>query len=152
MDTTHVSQQSDLSEAVPLVQLQTSDLNENDVLCGRGAEIINNPGNRRFRALTRHFRSMYTKSATRDYKTGISRAIVDAVRKASPPGRFLKKHATQDIWYEIGDGKAWEKTSQTIRDIYDKAKQKELKIKSAQRSSHTEQWHEEKEQRSHMNQ
>uniref|UniRef100_A0A7S4SH98 DUF6824 domain-containing protein n=1 Tax=Ditylum brightwellii TaxID=49249 RepID=A0A7S4SH98_9STRA len=134
MDTANKSQQQhERTEQVPLVNLQTSDINENDVLCGRAAEVINNSGNRRFRALTRYFRSIYANSSKGDDKNKISCAIVDAVRTANPPGRFLKKHATKDIWYDIGDRKAREKTSQTIRDIYDKDKQKKQKIIHAQR-------------------
>jgi len=136
MDTANESQQQHKrTEQVPLVNLQTSDINENDVLCGRAAEVINNSGNRRFRALTRHFRSIYANSSKGDDKNKISCAIVDAVRTANPPGRFLKKHATKDIWYDIGDRKAREKTSQTIRDIYDKDKQKKQKIIHAQRTA-----------------
>mmetsp|Transcript_3424 Transcript_3424/g.5045 ORF Transcript_3424/g.5045 Transcript_3424/m.5045 type:complete len:564 (+) Transcript_3424:316-2007(+) len=136
MDTANESQQQHKrTEQVPLVNLQTSDINENDVLCGRAAEVINNSGNRRFRALTRYFRSIYATSSKPHDKNKISCAIVDAVRTANPPGRFLKKHATKDIWYDIGDRKAREKTSQTIRDIYDKDKQKKQKITHAQRTA-----------------
>uniref|UniRef100_A0A7S4RYW7 DUF6824 domain-containing protein n=1 Tax=Ditylum brightwellii TaxID=49249 RepID=A0A7S4RYW7_9STRA len=119
------SHQCDAQETFHLKEFPPSDLNENDVLCGRGAATNNRTGNRRFRTLIEHFRYVYMSAIRKEDKTEISRAIVDAVRNASPPGRFLKKHATKDVWCEIGDRKAWEKTSQTLRDLHDKATQKE---------------------------
>ena len=46
----------------------------------------------------------------------ISRSIVEAVRARSPPGRFLEKDVDTGLWYDIGDKKAIEKTSQALRD------------------------------------
>jgi hypothetical protein len=46
----------------------------------------------------------------------ISRSIVEAVRSMSPPGRFLEKNLVTNMWSDIGDRKAIEKTSQALRD------------------------------------
>jgi hypothetical protein len=46
----------------------------------------------------------------------ISRSIVEAVRARKPPGRFLEKDVDNGLWYDIGDKKAIEKTSQALRD------------------------------------
>jgi hypothetical protein len=46
----------------------------------------------------------------------ISRSVVDAVRCMNPPGRFLEKDPASGKWFDIGDRKAIEKTSQALRD------------------------------------
>jgi hypothetical protein len=46
----------------------------------------------------------------------ISRSVVDAVRSLNPPGRFLEKDPASGKWFDIGDRKAIEKTSQALRD------------------------------------
>ena len=46
----------------------------------------------------------------------LSRSIVNAVRSQNPPGRFLQKEAKSDLWYDVGDQRAQEKTSQALRE------------------------------------
>ena len=46
----------------------------------------------------------------------ISRSVVVAVRSLDPPGRFLEKDPSSGKWFDIGDKKAVEKTSQALRD------------------------------------
>ena len=46
----------------------------------------------------------------------LSRSIVHAVRSQNPPGRFLQKDSKTDRWYDVGDQKAQEKTSQALRE------------------------------------
>ena len=55
-------------------------------------------------------------TSTKKQKMKISRSIVEAVRSLQPPGRFLEKHPSNGTWYDIGDKKAVEKTSQALRD------------------------------------
>jgi len=88
----------------------------NDVLCGRGGLTNHHPGNVFFRKMVRHRQEAYLRASKRD-KASVARHIVDTIRKLSPPGRFLKKgpHKT-DMWTEIGDRKAREKTSQALRE------------------------------------
>uniref|UniRef100_A0A6V2A9W0 DUF6824 domain-containing protein n=1 Tax=Ditylum brightwellii TaxID=49249 RepID=A0A6V2A9W0_9STRA len=100
--------------------IRDDEINQNDVCFGCGDGANNRAGNRLFLALITHFRPIYVNPTDKEKKsTGIPRAIVEAVRNANPPGRFLKKHPTRDVWHEIGDRKAWEKTSQTLRDFCD---------------------------------
>lgn len=58
---------------------------------------------------------LYVSSNKRD-KMAISRSIVEAVRARKPPGRFLEKDPHRNLWFDIGDKKAIEKTSQALRD------------------------------------
>ena len=50
-------------------------------------------------------------------KLKISRSIVAAIREKK--GRFLEKDAATGTWYDIGDKKAVEKTSQALREGLD---------------------------------
>jgi predicted esterase YcpF (UPF0227 family) len=84
----------------------------NDVLCGRGGGTNVHPGNRRFRDLVNANRRAYLK-AKKNVKPTISRSIVRAIRQMN--GRFLKKDEKKDLWFEIGDDCAREKTSQALR-------------------------------------
>lgn len=89
-----------------------STYNENDVLCGRGGGTNMHPGNRYFRELVDEHRRTYLKSRKND-KPSISQAIVEAVRLKG--GKFLKKCDETDLWFEIGNESAHEKTSQALR-------------------------------------
>jgi len=84
----------------------------NDVLCGRGGGTNVHPGNRRFRDLINVSRRAYLKARKND-KPAISRSIVHTIREMN--GRFLKKVNKRDVWVEIGDDSAREKTSQALR-------------------------------------
>ncbi len=53
----------------------------------------------------------------------MARVIVRAIRNGDPPGRFLKKDATTGKWFDIGDKKAAEKTSQALREKSDEEKE-----------------------------
>jgi hypothetical protein len=55
-------------------------------------------------------------TSSKNEKMGISRSIVHAVRSLHPPGRFLERDLRNNLWYEIGDRKAFEKASQALRD------------------------------------
>lgn len=90
----------------------TSYFEDNDVLSGRGGGTNVHPGNRNFRDLINLHRRAYLKARKND-KPAISRAIVRAIRESG--GRFLKKHNKSNLWFEIGDDAAREKTSQALR-------------------------------------
>ena len=87
------------------------DINDKDVLSGRGGGTNNHPGNKEFRSLVDQYRSEYVLSK-KWAKREIARNIVDSIR--SDGGRFLKKEGS--MWYDIGDQKAREKTSQALRE------------------------------------
>jgi hypothetical protein len=42
--------------------------------------------------------------------------IVEHIRGLNPPGRLLKQDPQTDLWYDIGDKKATEKTRQALRE------------------------------------
>ena len=88
---------------------------ENDVLCGKGRSSICHPGNQRFRELIEANRGEYAR-ATRKQKVFLAHSIVDLIRNAQPPGRFLLRDVETGRWYDIGTNRSFEKTSQSLRE------------------------------------
>jgi len=97
--------------------LLTGPINANDVIFGRGGGTNRNPGNVRFRSLVANNRVAYLGSRKGD-KPLYARSVVAAVRGACPPGRFLRRTGKdgEDGWYDVGDDRAREKTSQALRE------------------------------------
>jgi len=108
--------------------------NARDVLCGRGGGTRRHPGNKNYRSLINSSKPIYLIS-TKEEKTSISRSIVAAIRDQQ--GQFLEQRrpprvggGTKDEqnkiteWYDIGDAKATEKTSQALREGQPKLRQK----------------------------
>ena len=100
--------------------------NENDVLLGRGAPIIHNTGNVRFRELVRRRKDEYTRAERHHTKNEIAREIVEAVHRRN--GRFLRKvedpQETSALgvpegvtaWRIVDPTVALEKAKQALRD------------------------------------
>jgi len=110
------------------------DVNDNDVLCGRGTSHCTHPGNRRFHFLAKKFRDDYATARSKEEKTAISRSIVKAIRMEN--GRFLRKKEGKSTahgsWQELGDKKAWEKTCQLLRETIIKHSNKKKMHESRQ--------------------
>lgn len=87
--------------------------NDQDVLCGRGGGTLRHSGNKKYRSLIKSSKPAYLISSKNE-KTAISRSIVAAVRQAN--GRFLERSKDMRFYYDIGDTKATEKTSQALRE------------------------------------
>lgn len=90
-----------------------------DVLFGRGGGINKHLGNVKWRELVAadHWRYMaWAPISTPSEKKLIISSIVSAVRNRNPPGRFLQKNSKTQVWFDVGDKKAKEKTSQAFRD------------------------------------
>lgn len=83
-----------------------------DVLCGRGGAAQRHAGNLHYRTLVNSNKSYYC-TCPKPEKLRISRSIVATVRRSN--GRFLER-ALDGLYYDIGDKKAVEKTSQALRE------------------------------------
>jgi hypothetical protein len=94
----------------------TSNVTNNDVLCGRGGGTNTQIGNRRFRALVQEFQPTYLLCRRKE-KPLIARTIVLIIRNRG--GRFLKKDEGNGMLFEVGDEKAEAKTSQALREGLD---------------------------------
>jgi len=94
---------------------------ETDVLCGRGGAALRHPGNQTYRRLVNLNKGLYI-TCLKTEKLKISRSIVAAIREQK--GRFLEKDTKKGSWFDIGDKKAVEKTSQALREGQPKLRQK----------------------------
>ena len=90
------------------------------VLCGRGGAALRHAGNQTYRKLVSLNKGLYI-TCLKTEKLKISRSIVAAIREKK--GRFLEKDAASGTWYDIGDKKAVEKTSQALREGQPKLRQ-----------------------------
>lgn len=85
-----------------------------DVICARGKQAAQHPGNVRFRDIIQRFKPEYAKAATKVEKSLLVSEIVDSVREHTPDGGFVKKFGGR--YYEVGDSVAREKIGQCLRD------------------------------------
>jgi hypothetical protein len=100
---------------------------DTDVLCGRGGAALRHPGNQTYRTLVQLNKGLYI-TCPKVEKLKISKSIVLAIREEK--GRFLEKNAKTCTWFDIGDKKAIEKTSQALREGQPKLKKKIAEIGS----------------------
>eukprot|EP00548_Thalassiothrix_antarctica_P000046 CAMPEP_0194138218 /NCGR_PEP_ID=MMETSP0152-20130528/8066_1 /TAXON_ID=1049557 /ORGANISM="Thalassiothrix antarctica, Strain L6-D1" /LENGTH=454 /DNA_ID=CAMNT_0038835615 /DNA_START=151 /DNA_END=1516 /DNA_ORIENTATION=- len=87
---------------------------ENDVLCGRGNAINAHAGNEYFRLLVQRRKQVYSAARFKSEKRLVASSIVSEIR--SVEGRFLARDSETKNWYDIGDEKARDKTSQALRE------------------------------------
>jgi len=100
--------------------------NPNDVLCGRGGNINNHPGNIRYRAYVAKHKNEYNLTTNKITKAHISQSVIHMIHEMG--GRFLtkdstggsgkgrKKGAVRGGWVEVDNSKAMSKTSQALRE------------------------------------
>mmetsp|Transcript_3897 Transcript_3897/g.5951 ORF Transcript_3897/g.5951 Transcript_3897/m.5951 type:complete len:295 (-) Transcript_3897:163-1047(-) len=87
---------------------------KHDVLCGRGGKINEHPGNVRFRAIVEQYKEQYNLASNKNNKANISRDVVGQIYDVG--GRFLKKDAMTNLWFEEDLDHALKKTSQALRE------------------------------------
>jgi hypothetical protein len=110
-----------------------------DVLCGKGGEVNNHEGNKRYLKLVEVNKENYRK-VCKGSKKLLSQLVVQWVNNGGhidstntadwkiPPhqqkalhrrphvGRFIKKSTINDLWYEIDNHSAWSKVTQAFRE------------------------------------
>eukprot|EP00581_Thalassiosira_minuscula_P030595 CAMPEP_0183776890 /NCGR_PEP_ID=MMETSP0739-20130205/47828_1 /TAXON_ID=385413 /ORGANISM="Thalassiosira miniscula, Strain CCMP1093" /LENGTH=131 /DNA_ID=CAMNT_0026018867 /DNA_START=84 /DNA_END=476 /DNA_ORIENTATION=- len=94
---------------------------ENDVLFGRGNNIKNYPGNRRFRALVEAKRDRFQRAPKRKEKRAIARELIDEVHSLQPPGRFMESEDKSSVisarvWVVASDEKVMTKVLHRLRE------------------------------------
>lgn len=113
------------------IPVNSEDLNDDDVLLGRGAALNRFIGNIRFRDLVREKTPDYVKNGRRLMKDRIARDIVRHIQERN--GRFLRKisdaqeasffglmGSNLDAWVLVDDEVALEKVKQAFRDEHNK--------------------------------
>jgi hypothetical protein len=88
---------------------------ENDCLVGRGGGTNYHIGNQKYRNLINQYKAEYS-AAGRGDKSLIAMKVVRLWRAQDPPGRFLQQDDVTRVWFEVGDEKARNKTSQSLRE------------------------------------
>mmetsp|Transcript_3527 Transcript_3527/g.6739 ORF Transcript_3527/g.6739 Transcript_3527/m.6739 type:complete len:655 (+) Transcript_3527:199-2163(+) len=124
----------------PMMEYPLKDItvpHPHDVLCGRGGATNNHLGNSHWRMLVSTNKELYVTLPKRQ-KQLLSRSIVLAVRSQNPPGRFLQRDAQSDLWYDVGDARATEKTSQALREGAPKLRDKIVKTTATTSGESTE--------------
>ena len=92
-----------------------SEPHDHDVLYGRGGGTNHHPGNKRYRKMVEDKKLDYVNSKRLD-KPLVALEIIKGWREQVPPGRFLKLDEKTGLWFDVGDKKAREKTSQALRE------------------------------------
>lgn len=104
----------------PQQEDQISEPSFKDVLSGRGNGVASHPGNLAFRKYIKHYRLAY-QGADRKHKSRITTLIIQAIKESG--GRFLSPVVEEGastnkntVWQVLDNDKAWEKTSQALRE------------------------------------
>ena len=86
----------------------------NDVLCGRGhaSRQLIFPGNRYFRSLIEKYCLQYKVEVLNTRKSKIVLDVIAAIHSLKPPGRFVTKDPTTDMFTELEMKKVTRKVSE----------------------------------------
>lgn len=91
---------------------------DNDVLMGRGSTAHNHPGNVRHRSLVLAQKESYAALKGGGQKSNLAMELVLDWRRQDPPGRFLRKNEETNLWNDIGNELAREKTARLLRNRF----------------------------------
>ena len=77
------------------------------VVCGRGKDCFDSPGNKRFRQIINKFLDDYADAPGKSEKSAIVSKAMNIIREASPEGAFVK--CEKGVWFEVSSRYAREK-------------------------------------------
>lgn len=114
-----------------------------DVICQKGQQAYNHPGNVRFRLIVSLNVERYGVAPNKASKSVIVNEIVDLIRENNPSGGgFVRHDKDTNHWYEIGDAMAREKVGFSIREelrkrdpVYMEAKRRKRRNTKRQRTA-----------------
>jgi hypothetical protein len=95
------------------------ELNDMDVLSGRGASVNNHPGNKKFRALCFVRKPLFdagNHAAKRRIATEIVSIMMRPTEEGVNPSRFLKKRSDKGPYFAMTEEQAIMKAQQVMRD------------------------------------
>jgi hypothetical protein len=103
------------------------------VICGKGKDCFNHPGNHHLRMLAGEFVADYSQADKKLSKSAIVTNVINVIRQAG--GSFCKYE--NGVWFEVGDHCAREKISAMFRDMlstqYRSSAKASAKVKTARR-------------------
>jgi len=117
---------------------------DSDVICARGVEYYQHAGNVSYRMVIEHSLERYCASTTKLDKSIIVVDVVKNMRSMnkssgfegdSVAAKFVRFDNKSQLWYEIGDEAARQKTGQTIREILTKRDPEKRAIKAMKRAT-----------------
>jgi len=95
-------------------------INDHDVLSGRGVTISRHPGNERLRNLLKNVRhNEHCKSYTLEEKRAAVKDAMAHIRHLDPPGRFLKLESNSSYggkWWVLSESEALKQILQALQD------------------------------------
>jgi len=89
-------------------------LNKNDVIMEQKLLSNQNIGNLRLRIILEMMSEEYSKTSKGSERTKIAKSIVKSIRRANPPGRFLRKDSDSGLYVDVGDGDAMENVKECL--------------------------------------
>jgi hypothetical protein len=104
------------------------------ILCGRGKVCSASPGNKHLKSLIIAYLTPYSRAKNKIEKSTIVSAIVNAVRKETPVGAFVKQDKNRE-WWEVEDSFAREKIGCIFRDILHTQYRSSTKAKFARKKA-----------------
>jgi hypothetical protein len=110
-----------------------------DVVCARGRQFFNHPGNKRYRELINHATKKYASARNKMEKSLVVLEIIEKVHQAN--GRFIKREKKAGPWVEADEIFAREKCTQSLRDGLSTKYRSATKAKRERRSQHDKQFH-----------
>ena len=91
-----------------------------DVLFGCEEESNHHEGNKYWKSWVYSEKRRYATAQDESDKWRVAKRIVQQLRSQDPPGRFLEKNSKKvDVWFDIGDFKAIDKTLQALQEAPD---------------------------------
>jgi len=102
------------SLSISLLLRKLTPFEMNYAITGRGNHVAGYRGNKQFREIVSERRGPY-QNAPRRLKGRIARSVVDEIYHVKK-GRFVEKHPFQNVFRELSEVKAIEKSSQALRE------------------------------------
>ena len=99
-------------------EIHQSDVTENDVLCGRGNDAAQHPGNQRYSRLVKEKMEVYQTVkgiGTSKAKRKIAESVIQTIHDLDPPGRFLFKREIF-LWKVQDEKNTMKKVAQALRE------------------------------------
>jgi hypothetical protein len=92
------------------------EIGDYDIIFGRGGKSYGHPGNRLFRRLVFHNKSLYESLKKPTHRQFIALSIVRSIQRSG--GKFMRKHekGKEGLWKTVSVKEACIKTSQALRD------------------------------------
>eukprot|EP00536_Pseudo-nitzschia_multiseries_P018638 jgi/Psemu1/293590/fgenesh1_pg.2827_\ len=136
----------DLKMARSMYNIERTDIDERDVIFGKGAHGNHHAGNKDWKNMVKSRLDRYISCTKNKEKTDICFEIVKERR--SNGGRFLQKDRETGKWHDIGHNEAIRKTGQRFRDQLNTDKKKSAPISLSNKRHESESDWEKRSQRS----